>query len=206
MADFDFKEMSMLTRWYGTPDLVHNETFWEDCLKTYEGKVVTLPYDDTPEQRRELAPQLNCQPEECGACPQGEDIPITPDDYKRMSGNIRKHVNWKIDICGGRHLDVAGGCQFLENGACAVKDIRPAFCNSYPIVEPRVTISPEGTVFKQLQIKISCRHALEVVKLLMCRACAGGKLMLLPDLSIIPTYEQAGAMFMPENQEPQHVC
>lgn len=194
MADLDAQEMIMFAKWHGIIDLAHNEAFWDDCLERYIGKSVTLPYDDTPDERRMAAEMIHCPPSVCGECCRYYDrIAITPDEYKLISSNVRGRIN--IDVDGDRlYLNLGNGCQFLEDNACTIYDFRPAVCRAFPILDPRETVSPDGTVFRQLQIRLQCPPALSAIKAILKRACSDSNLMLLPDLSIIPTYDSAKAV------------
>jgi len=191
LADLDAQEMVMFAKWHGVADLVHSEAFWQSCLENYIGKSVTLPYDDTLEERQTVTSMVDCPPGTCGQCCRYYDrIAITPEEYKLISSNVRSRIN--IDTDGGQLYLLPGGCcQFLKDNACTIYDFRPAVCRAFPILAPRETVSPDGTVFRQLQMRLQCPPALSVIRTLLSRACSGGKLMILPDLSIIPTYENA---------------
>jgi len=185
----------MFAQWHGTADLVHSDAFWNSCLENYIGKTVTLPYDDTPEERQIVTTMVYCPPGTCGQCCRYYDrIAITSEEYKLISANVRSRIN--IDVDGDKlFLRPGGCCQFLKDNACTIYDFRPAVCRAFPILSPRETVSPDGTVFQQLQMRLQCFPALSAIKTLLIRACSGGKLMILPDLSIIPTHENTKAIF-----------
>jgi Fe-S-cluster containining protein len=195
MADLDSQEMTMFARWHGTRNLVHNEAFWQDCLATYKDKTVTLPYDDTPEERMHVTQTLACPPGECGECCRYDRVAITPEEYRLLSANVRQRVNTEKDAEGKIYLKSAGGCQFLNDNTCTVYDYRPMVCRSFPVLAPRQTVSADGTVFNQLQIRLKCAPALKAVREYLTRACSGGRLMILPDLSVIPTCDNAAGAF-----------
>jgi Fe-S-cluster containining protein len=201
MADLDAQEMTMFARWHGTTDLVHNEAFWKDCLETYKDKTVTLPYDDTPEQREHISQVLRCPPGACGECCRYDRVAVTPEELKLISANVRQRVNTENDAAGNLCLKSAGGCQFLKDNVCTIYSYRPAVCRGFPILAPRQTVSPDGKVFNQLQMRLKCPPALEAIKEYLSRACSGGKLMILPDLSIIPTCENTAEMLNTGKQE-----
>ena len=193
MADLDAHEMVMFAKWHGVTDLVHNESFWDDCLKTYIGKSVVLPYDDDPSERRKVSMLVHCPPGVCGQCCRYYDrIAITSGEYKTISSATGKRVN--IDVEGEQFfLRIGDCCQFLKDNACTIYDIRPAVCRAFPILGPRETVSPDGTIFKQLQIRLQCPPSLSAIRTTLSQACSGGKLMILPDLSLIPTYGDSQA-------------
>ena len=193
MADLDPQEMIMFAKWHGVVDLVHNEAFWDDCLATYIGKSITLPYDDTPEERLSVNATVDCPPGTCGQCCRYDDrVAITSEEYRAISSNTKSRLN--IDTEDGQlYLRLDGDCQFLKDNACTIYDFRPTVCRTFPVLSPRETISPDGTIFRQLQIRLQCPSALSAIKTLLSRACSSGKLMILPDLSIIPTHENTGA-------------
>jgi len=195
LADLDTQEMYMFAQWHGTPDLVHNEAFWHSCLKNYIGKCVTLPYDDTPEERLAVTVMIDCPPGTCGQCCRVYDrTAITTEEYKCISANVRTRIY--IDTEGDKlFLRHNGCCQFLKDNKCTIYDIRPAVCRAFPILAPRETVSTDGIVFRQLQMRLLCQPALSSIKAMLSRACSNGKLMILPDLSIIPTLENTGVAF-----------
>ncbi|MCL2150243.1 MAG: YkgJ family cysteine cluster protein [Dehalococcoidia bacterium] len=193
MADLDAQEMLMFAKWHDATDLVHNEAFWHDCLENYIGKSVVIPYDDTPAERLAITARVDCPPGTCGQCCRYYDrIAITPEEYKLISAKVRSRIN--IDADGSKlFLRPGGGCQFLKENACTIYEFRPAVCRAFPILAPRETMSPDGTIFRQLQMRLQCPPALSVIRAMLSRACSSGKLMMLPDLSIIPTYDNAKA-------------
>jgi Fe-S-cluster containining protein len=194
LADLDNQEMFMFAKWYGTHDLAGNNSFWEDCMKYYIDKTVVLPYDDTPEQRESISRSLQCPAGECGECCRYDRVAITESEYKLISENVRQRILVETDRDGKMYLKSAGGCQFLKNDACTIYNFRPTVCRAFPIISPRKTASEDGGEFEQLQLKIKCKPSLDAIRSLVNKVCSGGKLMLLPDLSIIPTFEYAGTI------------
>jgi Fe-S-cluster containining protein len=197
LADFDLPEMKMFAKWYSTPDLVHNQAFWADCLAAYVDKSVTLPMYDEPAERAAVLKLVECPPGKCGACCRYDRVAINREDYARLSAFVNRPVDVLTDGSGKMYLPSAGGCQFLRNNACTVYAVRPAVCAAFPIIQPKDAVSSEGTSLKQLQIKIKCGPALEAVKTIFTRVCASGKLLVLPDLSLIPAYENGKGVLGP---------
>jgi Fe-S-cluster containining protein len=197
VADFDLQEMTMFARWHACPDLVTNDDFWQDCARIYIDKIITLPVDDTSAERLLFLKSFSCPPGKCGACCRRGYVPLTAQENECLSAGARNKELIFSDNEGSYILDISAGCQFLEGNACTVHAFRPEACRSFPVLEPRRTVSPDGDVFDQLRVNLACRPAVQAVRAILTRVCSGGKLMLLPDLSIIPTYENTGPMFSP---------
>ena len=184
----------MFARWYGKSDLANNDSFWGDCLEHYVDKTVVLPYDDAPQIRQTILDSLSCPPGECGDCCRYDRVAITRDEYRIISENIRHRILIETNGDGKMYLKSTGGCQFLKNNTCTIYKLRPAVCRAFPILSPRKTVSDNGREFEQLQLRLRCKPALNAVRSMISKVCSGGKLMLLPDLSVIPTYEYAGSI------------
>ena len=190
MADLDIQEMKMFAKWYGTHDLVNNRDFWQDCMSAYLNKSVTLPVYDEPTEHEAVLKMVKCPPGECGSCCRHyEKIAISPEEYESLVHLKRGDVRIIRDENGHLFLDPRGGCQFLVNNICTVYEQRPGVCRSFPILSPREAVTPEGKSCRQIQMRLECPPALEAIRTVFSRACNGGKVMLLPDLSLIPAYE-----------------
>jgi Fe-S-cluster containining protein len=181
--------MKMFAKWYSTPDLVNNREFWRDCMLAYLDKSVTLPVCDEPAEREAILKLVKCPPGECGACCRYDKVAITPKEYEALAANTHYEINVLSDDKGDLFLDSSDGCQFLKNNICVAYSFRPAVCRSFPIVTPKDAVAMDGTQLKQIQIRLKCPAALEAVRAVFTRVCSTGKLMLLPDLSLIPVYE-----------------
>ena len=189
MANLDGQEMKMFAKWHGTKHLVSNIDFWIDCQTAYLNKSVTLPLYDEPAEHDAVLAMIKCPPGECGSCCRHyEKIAVTPEEYAGLKALNRGDVRIIQDE-KGLHLDPKGGCQFLSNNTCTVYSKRPGVCRSFPILSPLEAVTPEGEPCRQIQIRLECPPALEAIKAIFTRACSTGKLLLLPDLSLIPEYE-----------------
>jgi Fe-S-cluster containining protein len=189
LADLDLQEMKMFAKWYGTPELVNNRAFWQDCMTAYLEKSVTLPMYDEPAEREAILKLVKCPPGECGACCRYDKVAITPKEYEVILANTHQPVNVFSDDKGNLFLDSNNGCQFLKNNICVIYSLRPSVCHSFPIITPKDAVATDGTQLKQIQLRLKCPAALEAIRAVFTRVCSTGKLMLLPDLSLIPAYE-----------------
>ncbi|MFA5432658.1 MAG: YkgJ family cysteine cluster protein [Candidatus Paceibacterota bacterium] len=179
MADFTFEEQQMMARFWGEKDLVNNEGFWASCLILYQDKLVALPIADNPSSRRRLAGMLDCNGS-CSLCCHYAKVHLTESDLARLPDDAAVCKDEK-----GSYLDCKNGCQFLKDGKCSIYDIRPDVCYDFPIQSPRTATTPDGREIQQVQYRLKCVQGLKVIRQLMAEAVAGGKLMLLPDLSLI---------------------
>jgi Fe-S-cluster containining protein len=189
LADLDLQEMKMFAKWYATPDLVNSREFWRDCMAAYLDKSVTLPMYDEPAEREAVLKLVKCPPGACGACCRYDKVAITQTEYETLVSHARETVNVLTDESGDLFLDSHSGCQFLKNNICMAYAFRPAVCRAFPIVNPKDTVDADGTQLKQIQMRIKCTAALEAVREVFVRVCATGKLLVLPDLTLIPAYE-----------------
>ena len=189
MADLDLNEMKMFAKWYSTSALVDNNEFWRDCMTAYLEKSITLPMYDEPAEREAILKLVKCPPGECGACCRYDRVAITQKEYEVLMAKTQQKTNILSDNEGNLFLDSTNGCQFLKNNICVIYSLRPTVCRSFPIVTPKDAVAADGTQLKQIQIRLKCPAALEAVRTVFTRVCSTGKLMLLPDLSLIPVYE-----------------
>jgi Fe-S-cluster containining protein len=189
LADLDLQEMKMFAKWYSTPELHNNTEFWRDCMAAYLDKSVTLPLCDEPPEREAILKLVTCPPGFCGACCRYDRVAITQKEYELLLTNAHQPINVLSDGDANLFLDSSNGCQFLKNNICTIYSIRPSVCRAFPIIAAKNTVAEDGTHLKQIQIRLKCPAALEAVKSVFTRVCSTGKLMLLPDLSIIPVYE-----------------
>jgi Fe-S-cluster containining protein len=189
LADLDLQEMKMFAKWYGTTELVNNPEFWRDCMSAYLEKSVTLPIFDEPGEREALLKLVNCPPGACGDCCRYDKVAVTREEYNALLSNTRQPINVISDNEGNLFLDSSNGCQFLKNNTCVIYTFRPSVCRSFPIVTPKDAVDMDGKQLKQIQVRIKCPAALEAVRKIFTGVCSTGKLMLLPDLSLIPAYD-----------------
>jgi Fe-S-cluster containining protein len=190
LADYDRQEVAMMAKWYGRDDLVESEEFWQDCLSAFRDKTVPLPVRDEPAERARIHGLVNCPPGTCGACCQVERIPITQDELRALKSVCRTEVRSERDTDGKIFLATRGGCQFLESKTCAIYGSRPQACRAFPIASPTDNAAKESANPRQLLMKLVCPAALAAVRSVLKQACAGGKVLLLPDLSLIPSYQE----------------
>jgi Fe-S-cluster containining protein len=189
LADLDMQEMKMFAKWHATANLADNAEFWQDCLAAYVDKAVTLPMYDQPAERESVLKLVRCPPGECGACCRYDRVALTRQERIALEAASRQTVNTSADEAGNMYMTTGGGCRFLKNNACTVYPQRPAVCAAFPVITARDAVTMDGTSLKQIRVKLKCPAALEVVKTIMTGVCAGGKVVLLPDLSLVPAYE-----------------
>lgn len=190
MANLDVQEMKMFAKWHGVSDLVYNADFWMDCMSAYQDKSITIPYYDTEVERGEVERLVKCPPGECGVCCRYHDtIAISNLEYIALRAVSDQQPNVSKDNNGQLFLRVHEGCQYLVNNACSVYAVRPAVCQAFPLVASKEATDLNGTAVKQLQIRLQCQAALDAVRVIFGKVCSQGKVMLLPDLSLIPAYE-----------------
>jgi len=181
--------MKMFAKWHTTRDLVNNGEFWNDCISAYLDKCVTLPMYDEPAEREAVLRLVKCPPGQCGACCAYEKVAVTPAEYDILVKNTNQKVNFLSDAEGNIFLDCRNGCQFLKSNICTVYSFRPSVCRAFPIVASKDAIDQEGVRLKQIQIRLKCAAAVEAVRAVFIKVCSTGKVILLPDLSLIPEYE-----------------
>ncbi len=189
MADLDLSEMKMFAKWHATRDLVNNREFWNDCVSAYLDKCVTLPMYDEPAEREAVLKLVRCPPGQCGACCAYEKVAVTLAEYDTLVKNTNQAVSSFSDNNGNIFLDCNNGCQFLKSNICTVYSFRPSVCRAFPIVEPKEAVNQDGARLKQIQVRLKCAAAVEAVRAVFIKVCSTGKVMLLPDLSLIPEYE-----------------
>jgi len=190
MAELDAQEMKMFAKWHGVCDLVGNDCFWMDCMSAYRDKSVTLPLYDTTAGREEIAQLVKCPPGECGECCRyHETIAINDPEYKALCAVAKQRPSVLRGSDGQVYLRVHDGCQYLVDNACSIYAVRPSVCKAFPLVASKDAVDLNGAHVKQLQIRLQCQAALDAIRAVFCKVCEKGKVLLLPDLSIIPTYE-----------------
>jgi Fe-S-cluster containining protein len=189
VADLDLQEMKMFAKWYGTPDLFKLPEFWGDCMRAYMDKSVTLPMYDEPAEREAVLDLVKCPPGECGDCCRYDKVALTQEEYETLVARTDARLDLITDANGNLFIDSSGGCPFLKDNICSIYAFRPSVCRSFPIVTPKEAVDADGALLKQIQVRIKCPAALEAVKTIFTRVCSSGKLMLLPDLSLIPVYD-----------------
>jgi Fe-S-cluster containining protein len=190
LAELDIQEMKMFAKWYGTAGLASNREFWHDCMAAYVDKCVTLPMYDELAEREGVLKLVKCPPGECGACCKYDKVAITQKEYNAILANTHSSINIISDDKGNLFLDSSKNCQFLINRICTIYSYRPSVCRSFPIITSKEAVAADGTPVKQIQVRLKCRPCLDAVCEIFTRVCATGKLILLPDLSLIPAYEE----------------
>ena len=185
MAEFTFQEQQMMARFYGDRNLINDEGFWGSCLLMYQDKNVLLPIADNPSARRRVASMLDCNGTNCSLCCNYKRVSLSESDVARLPEKAIVNTDER-----GLYLDCSNGCQFLKEGKCSIYDVRPDTCYDFPIQPPREAINRDGKQLQQMQYRLKCPAGLKVIRQLMTEAVAGGKLMLLPDLSLITIEEE----------------
>jgi len=190
VAELDAQEMKMFAKWHGVCDLVNSDDFWMDCMSAYRDKSVTIPLYDTAVGREEMSRLVKCPPGECGVCcGYHETIAISGLEYKALCAVARQRPNMQRDSNGQMYLRVKDGCQYLVDNACSVYAVRPAVCKAFPLVASKDSVDLNGAHVKQLQIRLQCQAALDALRDVFYMVCAEGKVLVLPDLSLVPAYE-----------------
>lgn len=184
MADLTTKEMAMHAKYFGDRELIDNDLFWVECLMAYMDKVVALPLIDCAETRRKLTDMLDCPPGGCGLCCRYDRVPMSKEDIGRLAGT--ELAVQSVD--GQLYLMCKDGCQFLKDEACSVYKKRPDVCMQFPIQTARDGLINGKIPFKQVQYRLKCEPGLKVIRAIMREALAGGEMMILPDLSLIPKF------------------
>ena len=180
----------MFAKWHGVCDLVNNAHFWQDCMSAYRDKSVTIPLYDNVAEREKVTQLVKCPPGECGECCRYHNtIAITPLEYTALKAAQEQTPDITQDNGGQLYLRVHNGCQYLVNNACSVYAVRPAVCRAFPLVASKEATDLSGAAVKQLQIRLQCQAALDALHTIFSKICSNGKLLLLPDLSLVPAYE-----------------
>jgi len=190
MADLDIQEMKMFAKWHGMCDLEKDAGFWRDCMSAYRDKSVAIPFHDTEVEREKVSQLVRCPPGECGECCRYHDtIAISAVEYTLLCAAAKQRPNVLKNSDGQLYMQVHDGCQYLANNACSVYAVRPSVCKAFPLVAPKEAVGLSGIAVKQLRIRLQCQAALDALRAIFCKVCAQGKLLLLPDLSLVPVYE-----------------
>lgn len=153
------------------PDVDCDE-FWEDALKKYHDRNVTLPMEYTPENIRVLQEMLECN--KCGECCRYKEVPVRQYDIHRMLkvktlDELNKCIYTRKD--GSMYM---GECPFLKDGECTIYEKRPDVCWLFPIQKQKGLI----------RYRLKCRPAVQVARKVFKGALSDGKHILLPDLTI----------------------
>lgn len=194
MADLTLAECNMFSKYYGDKKLVDNDDFWADCLLFYSDRNVPLPLADNAESRRKLHLMLKCPPGKCGICCHYQNTPVTQFDVQMISDNwqrddlskdefIAKYI--KKDGNGSDVIDSSQGCPFLVDNACSIYDYRPGICCEFPIQTSRESVLNNQQRVLQIVYRLKCPASLDVIRGIMREATSEGKMLLLPDLSLV---------------------
>jgi Fe-S-cluster containining protein len=183
MAIYTAPELVMMGKYYGEPDLLHNELFWLDCQIIYRDCVVPLPLTDNPETRKYLHGLLECPSGKCGACCRYSKTPITKTDIKRLP-ELKPVV--KTGDMGKLYFETENGCPFLVDEVCSVYKRRPEVCREFPIQFSREAIAPDKTTYQQMQYRIKCVSSLKVIREVLTKVLENDTDILLPDLTLVP--------------------
>lgn len=196
MPYFDAGEMALFAEYWGDTDLAHNEGFWEDVYKYYsqEPHDAPLPLRYSPSTVRRVQDMLVCPPGECGGCCNTyKMVPLWPYDIRRIIEQTKYSKKYLARITHTRengtmfmnsHPD---GCVFLKDNVCTIYEARPDACWLFPIGSRDSLV--DGKAGQQMTIRIRCPAALAIARELITESLSTGKMMLLPDLTVIPKGE-----------------
>jgi Fe-S-cluster containining protein len=172
------QDLIMFSKYYGDKDLVSNEGFWGDAFLNYQNFTIPLPLVDTPESRRRLKDMFSCPKGKCSmCCREYIRVPVGDMDIKRLGDEFVKEDK------DGKFLDTSKGCPYLVEGVCSVYEKRPDTCAQFPVQKSREAFVGD-TKIAQMQYRLKCIPALNVIRELMVEACQGN-VILMPDLNLI---------------------
>lgn len=185
MADLSFSEQEMFAKYYGDRELHKDDKFWLDVMIAYRDKVVPMPLQDNYASRRRLKEMLDCPGGVCAACCHYDKLHVSESDIKRLFKVIEDTGRYlETDENGKTFISCKNGCPFIKDMKCTVYENRPDVCAEFPIQDPREGMVG-NTKFAQVQYRLKCPAALDVVKAVMTEAVELHGLMLLPDLTLI---------------------
>lgn len=174
----------MTAKYFGDYKLENNDIFWCEVLMYYKEKVIPLPLLDNSASRRKLHDLLVCPPGTCGGCCNYKRVPISPDDINRLKDYHDKLT--KVEVEGKEELELhcEDGCPFMADMACSIYVKRPDVCADFPIQIPRESVM-DGQRISQVNYKVKCKPAIDVIRAIMIEACETAPMLLLPDLTLI---------------------
>jgi Fe-S-cluster containining protein len=199
MADLTIAEQELFAKYWGRDDLAHDEDFWADIRLIYIGSKVTLPLpvEYNPRTVRRVLDMLKCPRGVCGLCCRYPTLHLAEDDIKAIIQNT-KYTQEDMDKLlktdeQGLYLGCApDGCPFLKDNVCTIWDCRPNVCYLYPITGGRKAMLA-GQELNQMTIRLHCLASINIVKKIMQMAVTENpNMMLLPDLSVVNKYQEAG--------------
>lgn len=196
MADLTVKEQEMFGKYWGQENLAFNEHFWEDASASYcDGFTnIMMPLVHCPESVRRVLDILECPPGKCGKCCCYSVIQVNDFDIRRIIDNTdytQKDMDElvKVKEDGNKFLDGTNGCPFLKDDTCLVYKYRPDTCYLFPIQGPRQAFINDKPI-QQMLIRAKCPESMKVIRNILTDAVVTNKMMLLPDLSLIPPKTQ----------------
>jgi Fe-S-cluster containining protein len=190
MAQFTANDHRMFGKWYGRPDLLHDDAFWQDVLTVYKETALPLPVTATPQTLADIHALLDCPPGKCSECCRYRVTRLTMEDRTRLL-EARIIDSAALDsMCvqdgDGISLKTEGGCPFLANNACTVYEQRPEICRAFPIIAASVGKNQQGQEIQQVFVRVKCQAAITVTRRALERSFAANPgLLLLPDLTVV---------------------
>lgn len=193
MANLTKAEAQLFGMFWGKDNLIDDESFWQIAsvlLPPEDGEIV-LPLSFNPVTARRILGMLNCL--KCGVCCRHyKRVTISDFDIQRIEVNTTfKNISEFVKQDEkGKYLSGAE-CPFLKDNACQVHDFKPDACYFFPIQGGAQAIL-EGKSFEAMRIRLNCPAAIAVARGILKESLAlsEGKMMLLPDLSIVSNMKQ----------------
>jgi Fe-S-cluster containining protein len=186
------EEQYLFSKYWGRYDLAEYDEFWEDVFKYYskELKDAPLPLEYNPLTVRMVSDMLDCPPSKCGlCCKHYKKVHLTASDILRLIDSksaTEEELNKILQKDKDNHWFMncfPNGCHFLKDNVCSVYKYRPDVCYIFPFGSNECGLN--GKITKQMTIRMKCRPALEVTKILIKKSLATGDKFLLPNLMII---------------------
>lgn len=156
----------MLSRFGGQRNLVEDGGFWAAVLETYRGGVVKLPIEATPAHIRDLADLIHC-PQGCGSCCRHyKRVGVTAHDIHRLQAAGKDPTPWLVEHEGTQHLNIEGGCHFLEAGTylCNIYAHRPDGCYFHPLQLSYNESEPGKPRDLRMHVRIECSVVVEAIR------------------------------------------
>jgi Fe-S-cluster containining protein len=174
------KENDHWAKYYGQ-DFINNDEFWQDCLEVYYNRNIGLPLLYNTLTITKLIKRLKCPSGECGECCKCyKVVPLSAYDIRRFQDNGIDTSKLITLQDGGVTIDAdkSGRCPYLkEDNSCSVYAFRPETCFIFPI--------QKGKEGEQLNVRLKCQPALDLIRKVITDAINEGGKLLLPDLTVI---------------------
>jgi len=195
VARLSLAEQRLCSKYWGRADLVYDDEFWEDVVKSYHGTNIPVPLKYNPLSVRRVLDMLDCPPGKCGQCCNYGYTPIFDQDIKRIVDNTdyreEQVRSFLVEKDGALGIDGTNGCPFLKDNVCTIYEFRPDTCYLFPI-QYAIKARMDGEDCEQMVIRLKCAPGLKILRTLFTEAVEGGYFMLLPDLSLVPKWRKDG--------------